>query len=285
MQAGGAKASGAIKGKVKRNPDAAGKVGKAKTVAKPANKQRKTRQQKAEQTARIQATATKASTNPAVSKSRALRNEQRAIRARKLNAIYKSPPIVEMSRGQKDRMIRVRREFGVKSTAQSPNFGSKTAAAKPAAPRAARPPKTGQQIVNANIRKVQNQKLRTLNAKIKEAGPNAAGLRLQKLQVQSNMTSTRPKRTPKQEAKEKASVAAAKARVATMRRVNRANANYAKTQERRSYTGKNRAASVGTSRRATDFYSNPAKFLRSAKSKKNTLLSSGKGFRLPRNMR
>jgi hypothetical protein len=132
MQAGGAKASGAIKGKVKRNPDAAGKVGKAKAVAKPANKQRKTRQQKAEQTARIQATATKASTNPAVSKSRALRNEQRAIRARKLNAIYKSPPIVEMSRGQKDRMIRVRREFGVKSTAQSPNFGSKTAAAKPA---------------------------------------------------------------------------------------------------------------------------------------------------------
>jgi hypothetical protein len=162
-------------------------------------------------------------------------------------------------------------------------LANRTATPKPT--RAARIPKTGQQIVNANIRKVQNQKLRTLNAKIKEAGPNAAGLRLQKLQVQSNMTSTRPKRTPKQEAKEKASVAAAKARVATMRRVNRANANYAKTQERRSYTGKNRAASVGTSRRATDFYSNPAKFLRSAKSKKNTLLSSGKGFRLPRNMR
>jgi hypothetical protein len=33
MQAGGAKASGAIKGKVKRNPDAAGKVGKAKAAA------------------------------------------------------------------------------------------------------------------------------------------------------------------------------------------------------------------------------------------------------------
>jgi hypothetical protein len=136
-KAAAAKPSGTVAGKVKRNPAAAEKIGKAKAAApKAVNKQRKTRQQKAEQTARIQATATKVSTNPAVSKSRALRNEQRAIRARKLNAIYKSPPIVEMSRGQKDRMIRVRREFGVKSTAQSPNFGSK-AAAKPA--KAAKP--------------------------------------------------------------------------------------------------------------------------------------------------
>jgi hypothetical protein len=46
MQAGGAKASGAIKGKVKRNPDAAGKVGKAKAAApKAAAKPAKARRQ------------------------------------------------------------------------------------------------------------------------------------------------------------------------------------------------------------------------------------------------
>ena len=132
--------AGTMKGKVKRDPGAMSKVGQSKAAAltKPAApKQRKTRQQKAEQTARIQAAATKASNNPAVSKSGALRNEQRAIRAKKLNAIYKSPPIVEMSRGQKDRMIRVRKEIGVKSTSQSPNFGSK--APKPATPAAPKP--------------------------------------------------------------------------------------------------------------------------------------------------
>lgn len=45
MQAGGAKASGAIKGKVKRNPDAAGKVGKAKVAAAKPAKAAKARRQ------------------------------------------------------------------------------------------------------------------------------------------------------------------------------------------------------------------------------------------------
>jgi len=163
-------------------------------------------------------------------------------------------------------------------------LANRTAIPKPT--RAARTPKTGQQIVNANIRKVQNQKLRTLNAKIKEAGPNAAGLRLQKLQVQSNMTSTRPKRTPKQEAKEKASVAAAKARVATMRRVNRARANKDRTADTRNTPGSTmkRRPSQKTTRannladRALSFYSNPTKALQGVKKSKP-------GFRLPRNMR
>jgi hypothetical protein len=163
-------------------------------------------------------------------------------------------------------------------------LANRTAPPKPT--RAARTPKTGQQIVNANIRKVQNQKLRTLNAKIKEAGPNAAGLRLQKLQLQSNMTSTRPKRTPKQEAKEQASIAAAKGRVATMRRVIRARANKDRTADTRNTPGSamKRRPSQKTTRannladRALSFYSNPTKALQAVKKNKP-------GFRLPRNMR
>jgi hypothetical protein len=162
--------------------------------------------------------------------------------------------------------------------------GGKAAGAKPA--RAAAKPKTGQEVMKANVRKVQNQKLRKINAQIKEAGPNAAGLRLQKLQLQSNMTSTRPKRTPRQEAKEQASVAAAKGRVATMRRVNRARANKDRTADTRNIPGSamKRRPSQKTTRannladRALSFYSNPAKALQTVK-------KSRRGFRLPRGMR
>ena len=147
-------------------------------------------------------------------------------------------------------------------------------------------PKTGQEVMKANVRKVQNQKLRKINAQIKEAGTNAAGLRLQKLQLQSNITSTRPKRTPRQEAKKQASVAAAKGRVATMRRVNRARANKDRTADTRNTPGSamKRRPSQKTTRannladRALSFYSNPAKALQAVK-------KSRRGFRLPRGMR
>jgi hypothetical protein len=98
MQAGGAKASGAIKGKVKRNPDAAGKVGKAKAAAKP----------------------------PAGSQA-----------ANK----------IEMAKGRAS--------------------------------------------VMQKQKDIQNKQLKEINAKIKEAGPNAGGLRLQKLQIQSRLQETR----------------------------------------------------------------------------------------------
>lgn len=171
-----------------------------------------------------------------------------------------------------------------RNPAAAAKLANRTATPKPT--RASRTQKTGQQIVNANIRKVQNKRLRTLNAKIKEAGPNAAGLRLQKLQLQSNMTSTRPKRTPKQEAKEQASVAAAKGRVATMRRVNRARANKDRTADTRNTPGSamKRRPSQKTTRannladRALSFYSNPTKALQAVRKNKP-------GFRLPRNMR
>jgi hypothetical protein len=154
---------------------------------------------------------------------------------------------------------------------RDPGAAAKLASrAKPA--RAAAKPKTGQ--------------LRKINAQIKEAGPNAAGLRLQKLQLQSNMTSTRPKRTPKQEAKEQASVAAAKKRVAQMKRVNRATANRERTADTRNKPGSTmlRRPSKKTTRsnllaeRALSFYSNPAKALQAVK-------KSRRGFRLPRGMR
>lgn len=159
-----------------------------------------------------------------------------------------------------------------------------TATAKPA--RAAAKPKTGQEVMKSEVRKVQNKRIRDLNRQIKEAGPNSAGLRLQKLQVQSNMTSTRPRRTAKQEAKEQASVAAAKKRVAQMRRVNRATANRERTADTRNKPGSTmlRRPSKKTTRsnllaeRALGFYSNPAKALLSVK-------KSRKGFRLPRGMR
>ena len=168
---------------------------------------------------------------------------------------------------------------------RDPGAAAKLASRAKPAPAAAKP-KTGQEVMKANVRKVQNQKLRKINAQIKEAGPNAAGLRLQKLQLQSNMTSTRPKRTPRQEAKEQASVAAAKGRVATMRRVNRARANKDRTADTRNIPGSamKRRPSQKTTRannladRALSFYSNPAKALQAVK-------KSRRGFRLPRGMR
>lgn len=168
---------------------------------------------------------------------------------------------------------------------RDPGAAAKLASrAKPA--RAAAKPKTGQEVMKSEVRKVQNKKIRDLNRQIKEAGPNAAGLRLQKLQVQSNMASTRPRRTAKQEAKEQASVAAAKKRVAQMRRVNRATANRERTADTRNKPGSTmlRRPSKKTTRsnllaeRALGFYSNPAKALLSVK-------KSRKGFRLPRGMR
>jgi hypothetical protein len=171
--------------------------------------------------------------------------------------------------------------------------GVKNAAAKNAS-RAAAKPKSAQDLVNASVRKVQNQKLRNLNAQIKEAGPNAAGLRLQKLQLQSNMTSTRPKPTAKQAAKSAKQDESIRGRIAEMRRqsgrVQRAEANRQRTADVRTGAAAGSKASFArrpsakTTRsnlraeRALAFYSNPAKALREVNKKKP-------GFRLPRGMR
>jgi hypothetical protein len=161
------------------------------------------------------------------------------------------------------------------------------------APVAAKP-KLAQDLVNASVRKVQNQKLRNLNAQIKEAGPNAAGLRLQKLQLQSNMSSTRPRTTAKQAAKSAKQDESIRGRIAEMRRqsgrIQRAEANRQRTADVRTGAAAGSKASFArrpsakTTRsnlraeRALAFYSNPAKALREVNKKKP-------GFRLPRGMR
>lgn len=172
---------------------------------------------------------------------------------------------------------------------RDPGAAAKLASrAKPA--RAAAKPKTGQEVMKANVRKVQNEKLRKINAQIKEAGPNAAGLRLQKLQVQSNMASTRPKATAKQAAKSAKQNEVVRGRIAEMRRQNarigRATANKERTADTRNKPGsamKRRPSAKATrannlADRALSFYSNPAKALRAVKKTK-------RGFRLPRGMR
>ena len=172
---------------------------------------------------------------------------------------------------------------------RDPGAAAKLASrAKPA--RAAAKPKTGQEAMKANVRKVQNEKLRKINAQIKEAGPNAAGLRLQKLQVQSNMASTRPKATAKQAAKSAKQNEVVRGRIAEMRRQNarigRATANKERTADTRNKPGSamkrrpraNATRANNLADRALSFYSNPAKALRAVKKTK-------RGFRLPRGMR
>lgn len=172
---------------------------------------------------------------------------------------------------------------------RDPTVAAKLAARnKPA--RAAATARTGQEIMKANVRKVQNQKLRKLNQQIKEAGPNAAGLRLQKLQVQSNMTSTRPRQTAKQAAKSAKQTEVVRGRIAEMRRQNarigRATANKERTADTRGQAGSKmiRRPSQKTTRannladRALNFYANPAKALREVRKNRP-------GFRMPRTMR
>lgn len=162
------------------------------------------------------------------------------------------------------------------------------AGGKPA--RAAATPRTGQEIMKADVRKVQNKKIRDLNRQIKEAGPNAAGLRLQKLQVQSRLDATRPRQTAKQAAKSAKQTEVVRGRIAEMRRQNarigRATANKERTADTRGQAGSKmiRRPSQKMTRannladRALNFYANPAKALREVRKNRP-------GFRMPRTMR
>jgi hypothetical protein len=170
--------------------------------------------------------------------------------------------------------------------------GRKPAAAKPA--RATRTPKTGQEVMKAEVRSVQNKKLRSLNAQIKAAGPNATGLRVEKLALQSRMTSTRPKPTAKQAAKSASQETAIRGRIAEMRRQNarvgRAQNNAARNADVRSSAApmsrgsfaprpsKKTMKSQLRAERALAFYASPAKALKGINKRKP-------GFKLPRGMR
>lgn len=151
-------------------------------------------------------------------------------------------------------------------------------------------PPSGREAMKASVRKVQNQKVRNLNKQIKEAGPNAAGLRLEKLKVQSNMSATRATPTAKQTAKSAQRNDAIRARSAELRRqagrVNRAYANQERTADTRNRPGSSmiRRPSRKTTRgairaeQALKFYRDPKRALNSVNKKRP-------GFRMPRGMR
>jgi len=165
------------------------------------------------------------------------------------------------------------------------------AAAKPA--RAARTPKTGQEVMKSEVRKVQNKKLRDINAKIKSAGPNATNLRVEKLALKRQMIDTQPKPTAKQVAKSAKQDVAIRGRIAEMRRQNarvaKAQSNVVKNADvRNSATPMSKASfarrpskktmkSQLRAESALAFYANPAKALRGVTKKP--------GFRKPRPMR
>ena len=151
-------------------------------------------------------------------------------------------------------------------------------------------PPSGREVMKASVRKVQNQKVRNLNRQIKEAGPNAAGLRLEKLKVQSRMSATRATPTAKQTANSAQRNDAIRARSAELRRqagrVNRAYANQARTADTRNKPGSSmiRRPSRKTTRgairaeQALKFYRDPKRALNSVNKKRP-------GFKLPRGMR
>ena len=153
-----------------------------------------------------------------------------------------------------------------------------------------KPPTSGRETMKASVRKVQTQKVRNLNQQIKEAGPNAAGLRLEKLKVQSRMSATRATPTAKQTAKSAQQNDAIRARSAELRRqagrVNRAYANQERTADTRNKPGSSmiRRPSRKTTRgairaeQALKFYRDPKRALNSVNKKRP-------GFRMPRGMR
>ena len=184
--------------------------------------------------------------------------------------------------------IRNRPRFSTGST--------KPAAPKPtnAAPKATAKPKTGQEIMKAEVRKVQNKKLRDINAEIKAAGPNAINLRVEKLALQNNMLATQSRQTAKQVAKSEKQTQVVRGRIAEMRRdrerIGRAAANRTRNADARNSAApmskasfaprpsKKTIRSQNQADKALDFYANPTKALRTVSKRKP-------GFRLPRNMR
>jgi len=166
---------------------------------------------------------------------------------------------------------------------------SKPAAAK----RRKAEPKDGTDITREIGRKKGNKRIKNLNQQIKEAGTNAAGLRLEKLSIQTRMPNKPRQRvqpTAKQSAKEASRNDAIRKRSAELRaqsgRVNRAYANQARTADTRNKPGSSmiRRPSRKTTRgairaeQALSFYRDPKRALKSVNKKRP-------GFRLPRGMR
>ena len=154
-------------------------------------------------------------------------------------------------------------------------------------------PKDGTDITREIGRAKGNKRIKNLNQQIKEAGTNAAGLRLEKLKVQTRMPNKPRQRlqpTAKQSAKEASRNDAIRKRSAELRaqsgRVNRAYANQERTADTRNKPGSSmiRRPSRKTTRgairaeQALKFYRDPKRALKSVNKKRP-------GFRMPRGMR
>jgi hypothetical protein len=142
------------------------------------------------------------------------------------------------------------------------------AAAKPAKRKAA--PKDGTDITREIGRAKANKRIKNLNQQIKEAGPNAAGLRLEKLKVQTRMPNKPRQRvqpTAKQSAKEASRNDAIRKRSAELRaqsgRLQRNQANIQRLKAQSPKPGSRRLSPSQISRTlradtAKDIYSAPS---------------------------
>jgi len=328
-KAAAAKLSGTIAGKVKRNPGAAGKIGQAKAAAKPAPKvdvnsfnamKRRYDRTKFENSGLTFNTSDRPKGTKqlvaGINRKRAF-GIYRAQAARPLNELTQ-----QVARAPFGKFSTVKNPAPAKAFSSQAPGRTKAAeakareyrkaaksrkspkAAKPAAPKAAKPankttraakiPKTGQEVMKNEVRKVQNKILRNLNAEIKSAGPNATNLRVEKLALKTKMIDTQPRQTAKQAAKSAKQDVVIRGRIAEMRkqnaRVARAQANVAKNADvRNSATSMSKASFARKPSKKTlksqlradaalAFYANPAKALKSVNKRKP-------GFRLPRAMR
>jgi len=225
MQSSAAPRAGAIRGKVKRDPSAAGKIGKAKPVARRPDqaevniKGRFTGQAGKRFDASIDRAVkeVQASERARLMKPKAqVRGERAAAAEAKRQAAAakpkrtRTPDSLRMSRAKQ---IEKRRGMNISNPAawRPESAGRMAANAARTQERAmafykgaasAKPPKgsqaatkieqaKGRTAVLTQSKNALNQQLKSLNAQIKAAGPSAGGLRLQKLQIQDRLAQVR----------------------------------------------------------------------------------------------
>jgi len=166
----------------------------------------------------------------------------------------------------------VRRKQGGGTTGKiKPATGGKKSRAKAAAAKRRKAiPKDGTDITREIGRAKGNKRIKNLNQQIKEAGPNAAGLRLEKLKVQTRMPNKPRQRmqpTSKQLAKEASRNDAIRKRSAELRaqsgRLQRNQANIQRLKNQSPKSGSRRLSSSQVRRQnradtAKDIYSAPS---------------------------
>ena len=155
-------------------------------------------------------------------------------------------------------------------TANNARGTAKPAAAKPTAAKRKATPKDGTDFTREIGRAKGNKRIKNLNQQIKEAGTNAAGLRLEKLKVQTRMPNKPRQRmqpTAKQSAKEASRNDAIRQRSAELRaqsgRLQRNQANIQRLKNQSPKPGSRRLSSSQIRRQnradtAKDIYSAPS---------------------------